>query len=57
MSPQLDHRNYSYELFKFIIEKDISKFTAKILYYNILYSIIQCVDLLMWSPTKLEFLF
>jgi hypothetical protein len=35
----LDHRNYSYELFKLIIEKNRSKFTAKNLYYNISYYI------------------
>ena len=49
----MDHRNCSYEL---IIENHRSKATAKnVLKHTILY--VHCVDLLMWSPTKLDFLF
>ena len=50
----MDHRNCSYEL---ITQKHRSKATTKkiVLKHTILY--VHCVDLLMWSPTKLDFPF
>ena len=53
----MDHRNCSYELFYLITEKNRSEATTKtfVLKHTILY--VHCVDLLMWSPTKLDFPF
>ena len=56
MSSQLNHRNCSYELLHLITGNHRSKATEKVvLKHTILY--IHCVDLLMWSLTKLDFPF
>ena len=51
----MDHRSCIYKLFD--IEKPRSKATSKklVLKHTILYA--HCIDLLMWSPTKLNFYF
>jgi hypothetical protein len=53
---QNNNRRCNYELFQLIIEKHRSKATTKnILKHTILY--IYCVDILIWSLTKLYFIF
>ena len=56
----MDHRSCSYELFQLITEKLDFPINLKlqkkfVLKHTVLY--IHCVDLLMWSPIKLDFSF
>ena len=57
MLPQLNHRNYIYELFLLIIEKHRFKAKKKnfVLKYTILY--MHCIDILIGIPTKLKISF